>query len=428
MSPAKPVRKACLLLPLGLAALCLLAVAASALSNLGLPQHSTTVDRLGELEKARLEEALQLRRELGEAAWPGWGQADIPIIVYNERYAFLVGYPNPPDGWRKVPSLESRGGSWEAVPDDAFLGNPYYRTPIADPAQTPEAFTVRVGEKWAATFQTREYSEAAFYQGFRRDLPPAIAPLVPLRLAWALLMGKTENYIAALQHESFHAYQGQLAAERLAAAERSAAGEGYPFDAQEEAWRQEMRALVQAAQAKSPEEARGLARQFLRLRLARRAGLSAAQVEHERLREWEEGLAKYAELEITRLAEASEGYTPAERLAGDPGFRGYQGWQQFWSAQLREAQNTAGRSGDTRFYYAGNAQAVLLDRLLPGWKPRALPGGEYLDRLLEEAVEDGLSHSALAAWGMADRDRDRPYECSCTPAAADWPWPRPGRR
>jgi len=28
-----------------------------------------------------------------------------------------------------------------------------------------------------------------------------------------------------------------------------------------------------------------------------------------------------------------------------------------------------------------------LDRLMPGWKPRALPGGEYLDDLLREAVK-----------------------------------------
>ena len=39
-----------------------------------------------------------------------------------------------------------------------------------------------------------------------------------------------------------------------------------------------------------------------------------------------------------------------------------------------EATNTQGRSGDTRFYYSGNALAVALDHLVPGWKARALPG------------------------------------------------------
>ena len=47
-------------------------------------------------------------------------------------------------------------------------------------------------------------------------------------------------------------------------------------------------------------EAIDLAREFLQMRASRRAGLNPEQVNLERLREWEEGLAKYAELEITR--------------------------------------------------------------------------------------------------------------------------------
>ena len=382
------IKKGCLFIPLGLIALCILAVAASALSNLNLPQHSTTLDRLSELEKARLSEVLHLRTSLGDAVWPGWSQADIPLIVYNEQYAFLVGYPDPPAGWMKVPSLEPRGGPWEQVPDDAFEGRPYYRTLITDPQKTPEGFTVLVGDRWVATFQTREYGEVEFYRGFRQDLPSFISNLVPVRLVWALLMGKTESYIAALEHESFHAYEGILAVERLAAAEQMySVAENYPFDAMEEPWKQEMNALVQAAQADTDAEAIDLAREFLQMRASRRVGLSAEQVDLERLREWEEGLAKYAELEITRLAGAGNAYHPVEGLSQDKEFKNYRGQQQFWSEQLKEAKITQGRSGDTRFYYSGNALAVLLDRLSPGWKPRALPGGEFLDVLLQQALK-----------------------------------------
>ena len=70
-SKSSRLRKACLFIPLGLIALCLLGVAASALSNLSLPQHSTTIDRLSDLEKARLSEVLHLRIALGDAVWPG---------------------------------------------------------------------------------------------------------------------------------------------------------------------------------------------------------------------------------------------------------------------------------------------------------------------------------------------------------------------
>ena len=381
------IKKGCLYIPLGLIVLCILAVAASVLSNLNLPQHSTTLDRLSELEKARLSEILNLRTSLGDAVWPGWAQANIPLIVYNEQYAFLVGYPNPPAGWMKVPSLDPRGGPWEEVPSDTFEGLPYYRTLITDPQKTPEGFTVLVGDRWVATFQTREYGEVEFYRGFRQDLPSFISNLVPVRLVWALLMGKTESYIAALEHESFHAYEGILAMDRLTASEQMYSVEqNYPFDAMEETWKEEMNVLVQAAQAETNAEAIDLAREFLQMRALRRAGLSAEQVDLERLREWEEGLAKYAELEITRLAGAGNGYHPVDGLSQDKEFKNYRGQQQFWSEQLKETKITQGRSGDTRFYYSGNALAILLDRLSPGWKPRALPGGENLDQLLQEAV------------------------------------------
>ena len=39
-----------------------------------------------------------------------------------------------------------------------------------------------------------------------------------------------------------------------------------------------------------------------------------------------------------------------------------------------------------RYYEVGAGEARLLDRLMPGWHSRALPGAEALESLLEEAV------------------------------------------
>jgi hypothetical protein len=288
----------------------------------------------------------------------------------------------------KVPSLEPRGGPWEIVPGDTFEGQPYYRTPLTDPQKTPQSFIVKVGDRWVATFMTREYSQVAFYRDFRQSLPPFISKLVPVRLVWTLLMGKTDAYISALEHEAFHAFEAIQSTDRLNASEEMySVMDGYPFDTMARPWKQEMDALLSVAQANSDAEARDFARQFLKLRAARRAGLTSDQVQLERIREWEEGLAKYAELEITRQAEADRSYRPIDALLLDKGFKQYAGQKQFWSAQLKEAGNTQGRSGDSRFYYSGNALAVVLDRLMPGWKSRAIPGDEYLDDLLQEALK-----------------------------------------
>lgn len=387
--PAKSSKgkKACLLIPLILIGLGIFLLAASALSNLGLPQRSQVVDHLSDLEKARLSEALNLRTALGDATWPGWSEAGIPIIVYNEGYAFLIGYPDPPDGWKKVPTLEQRGGPWEQVPGDSFDGRPYYRTPITDPQKTPQSFIVLVGDQYVASLQTREYSQVNFYQQFRSELPPFLSSIVPVRLVWALLMGKTDTYIGGLEHESFHVYEAMLSPDRLDASEEMyTVMENYPFDSTRSAWKQEMDVLVKAARAATTSQATDLARQFLQLRAARRVGLSTDQVKLEQLREWEEGLAKYAELDISRRAATDPAYIPTSGISSDKNFKDYRDLPKFWENQLGQAANVTGLSGDTRFYYSGNALAILLDRLMPGWKSRLLPGGENLDDLLKEAV------------------------------------------
>jgi hypothetical protein len=75
--------------------------------------------------------------------------------------------------------MKQRGGAWEVVPDDTFEGQPYYPTPITDPAKTPQSFTVLVGERWVATFSTREYSLVSSYKDFGDNLPPCC-------LTWSL--------------------------------------------------------------------------------------------------------------------------------------------------------------------------------------------------------------------------------------------------
>ncbi|HNT24113.1 MAG TPA: hypothetical protein PKM21_07105 [Anaerolineales bacterium] len=384
-------RKVLLYVFLGLTLLCTVAAAISALTNIGLPTHSQVTERLSELEKARLAETIHLRQELGDAVWPGWGQADIPIIVYNEEYAFLVGYPDPPDGWLKMPRRQARGGAWEPVPGDIFQGQVYYRQQLAGPNLTPENYTVLVGERWVATMETKEYMEIKFYADIRQQIPPFLQEVFPYRLVWGFLVDETENYIGGLEHESFHALQGSLAGERLAEAEYANQNESqYPWDdtTLDKLWQQEMDLLVQAVQADTTEQAAELGRQFLVQRDARRAetGLSQELIDYERQREWLEGLAKYAELVIGRSAGATSAYTYLPALEADPDFNAYATRQRYWEGQIGEAQRTTGRSGGTCFYYSGFAQAVLLDRLLPGWQTQAFEPGVMLEDLLRQAL------------------------------------------
>lgn len=371
----------------------LLVTAVLAFSNRMLPTESTQVATLSDAEKARLAEVMQVRQQLGERVWPGWETAVIPIIVYNEAYAFLLGYPNPPDGWVNVSNRQMHGGAWERVPDDLFNGEAYYRQQLPASGETPQAFTVRVGEQWVATMQTKEWMTISLHNQFRTELPSFLKPIFPYQIAAGLLLRGSDGYISAIVHESFHAYQGTVAPERLAAAETavSRSESRYPWDdaALQDAWQTELDLLATAVQAKTDAELAELAQQFLAQRTQRRldANLDSRLADYEQQREWLEGLARYAELETWRQAALAENYQPVTALLDDPDFDAYATFDKRWTQEIDQISRMADDEGDGRFYYSGMAQAVMLDRLLPGWKAQALADGVFLEDLLETAVD-----------------------------------------
>jgi hypothetical protein len=376
----------------GILVLLLLITAILALSNRTLPTESAQPAALSVAEKALLSEAIQVRQQVGDEVWPGWETAVIPLIVYNEATAFLLGYPDPPNGWINVSTNKPHGSAWEQVPDDLFDGEPYYRQSLPPDGETPQAFTVRVGKQWAASMQTQEWMEISLSNQLRADLPAFLVPIFPYRLANDLFLRGSEGYISLLSHESFHAYQGTVAPDRLAAAETavSRSDSRYPWDdvAFQNAWQAELDLLATAVQAETDAEMVDLVRQFLAQRELRRqmAGINSALIDYERQREWLEGLARYVELETWRQASLADDYQPIVALQDNPDFDGYASFDKRWAQEIDQIGRMADDYGDGRFYYSGMAQAVLLDRLLPDWKAQVLTDGVFLDELLATAV------------------------------------------
>lgn len=376
----------------GLVALCLVLAGVSAWINRSLPTQSAEVERLSEAEKARLAEFMQVQQQLGSNVWPGWETAVSPAVLYNEATVFLVGLSNPPAGWLKVPQNEARGDSWEMVPDDLFNGEPYYRQPLPASGETPQAFTVMVGDQWAVSMPTKEWMEISLANQFRDSLPAFLEPIFPYSLFTGLFLRGSDGYISLLAHESFHAYQGTISPARLAAAETavSRSESSYPWSDEElqAAWQTELDLLAAAVQAESTEEMAALARDFLNQRDRRRqeAALNDGLMDYERQREWLEGLARYVELETWRQASLAEGYAPAGALQADPDFADYATFARRWAQEIDQIGRMADDEGDGRFYYSGMAQAVLLDRLMPGWKAQALDEAVFLEDLLAAAV------------------------------------------
>jgi hypothetical protein len=348
--------------------LCLAGATISILSNRTLIHRYQALDHLDPLDKQRLVETIHLRQRLGDLVWPGFGQAEIPLLVWNQEYSFLTGLAETPPGW-------------EAVAGDELQGQPIYRKR----SQDPQNFAVPVGETYAASLATKGETDAFLQQVFRDFLPPVIEDVFPYRV----LIQPSEVQISGLIHEAFHVFQQLNAPERLAAAEAAhRQGEAYwqADQSMDNDWKNEIDLLAKAVQAESDEQARLLASQFLDQRTARRMSYNLAPplVDYERQLEWEEGLAKYIELAIWRMAYEHTGYIAA--LPGDPDFKGYRTFPKRWNQELSQMKRQAGREGEVRFYYSGMAQAFLLDRLAPGWKASALQEEVWLEDLLRSAA------------------------------------------
>lgn len=367
-------RRIILWMVIGLAGLCLIGSGLSFLSNQTLPDQIDASDRLADLDEARLAETLHLKQELGDQVWPGLAAAEIPILLWNEEDSFLVNY----DDEAMAPA------GWQVVTDDTFQGQPYYRRATVD----PQNFAVQIDDQWAASMGTKLQADLFVREMIQGSLPPPINQIVP----YSLLIQPSEVQISGVLHEAFHVFQLELARARLEDAELAYQDDDryWAVDPRmNEAWQEEIDLLAQALDASSDEQAADLAGQFLERRRERRQAhsLDPDLVAFERRFEWLEGLAKYVELESWRQAAETEGYQPLPAMAEDPDFDGYAGFADRLSQEIGQMKRQADQEGDTRFYYTGMAQAMLLDRLAADWKERVMEEGVWVEDLLAQAVD-----------------------------------------
>ncbi len=308
------------------------------------PSTPFAVSMLEAGDKIVLADALRFKSDLGEDVWPGFGKADIPVVVYDDEFEYLIGFPDPP-------------APWEIVAGDTCCGRPYFRRPAKD----PQSFAVDLGDRWAGSLST--------LSRMSRKVPFKLGP---------------DWYSLGLFHELFHAFQAQANPAKFAAAlEAYSFEDRYPFKNAEfaAAWNSEGAALSRALKASDPAGMRTAAIEFLRIRDRRRESVRLARdlVLFERRLEWLEGLAKYAEI---RADESAVARADQESYAL---FRS--GLHFLVRADLARLEGSLGRQeGDLRFYLSGMAMARLLDRLDPGWKGSAFKDQAELEDLLRSAI------------------------------------------
>ncbi len=348
--------------------LCLTGGLVSYLINRGLPTESAQLDALSPITEAHIREAQQLKSELGDEVWPGFGSAGIPLMVYNERYTFLCGIEQAPGGWERAEGQSCFRGTYP----------------------NPQAFTHEIGGQWFGSMTTQEYMGIRMREEISGQLPRALAEVFPYGLITPTL--GTDRYLGALVHESFHAFQAETARARFDDAEQAyALSERYWENdpAAQETWKRETQALFDALNAQDEITLRQYAAEFLSIRAERRSqALADANLAlYEKRYEWLEGMAKYVELNTLLAAAHSPDYAPDLALAEDKNFHHYSQMDSLWNSELNQMKRQAGLEGNTRFYYTGMAQGELLDRLAPDWKSRLFAEGVWLEDLLAEALK-----------------------------------------
>lgn len=369
--------------------MCLLSSVTLFLLNRTIPQVSTNPQVLSQEQIQLMRESNHLIESVGNQAFPGWGDTPLAWVFYNEKTVFLSGVVIEPttQGWVMYPRKHQRGGTWEEV---SSTGQNYFRTLLQNPQETPENFIVKVGNQLAASFQTHEFALIYMHNLMYSELPPILRDIFPYRLFFKDLFLAPEAYISALTHEAFHVFQAQTNPAMFENAELiSSRADQYPFenDTMLTNWKKELEILSASAEISSREQAAQIAATFLQHREQRRASsqLSASLIEYERQREWLEGMAKYAELELGKVA-AEQNFQPLKESAQILSLKNYSSRGRFWHTQLSTMHKT-NMDGETLFYYSGFGQGILLDYLMPGWKERVLQG-EYLEDLLAESIEN----------------------------------------
>jgi hypothetical protein len=284
-------------------------------------EHQAVEKSLWELELQRIKELYQLTDLFGDQIWPGFDTRKVPIAVnYNGRQQVLINHPKPPKEFRVFKDVELDG----------------------------QTIMIRDG--------TTSYAMggAGHVGGIKTSMVS-----VPDKET------STEKYLTMMLHESFHVYQQHIH-------KRAEGTVRIPpfYDIQYAAaiglenW-----ILYTALQQKHAKTVDSLVKMFVAVRSERRKNLSEAVCREEDEENFAEGTAFYAEVRLHQLLHQA-GARQSPLVKDDPHYSGFSAAGKEYRNYLEGILPPKDRIvtlGHER-YQNGMAQALLLDRIRPGWE------------------------------------------------------------
>ena len=313
-------------------------------------------ETLSEKDQATIRELGILKGKYGSDIWPGFDEAPIPVILFNDRHEFIAGIDSAFQAWSRAGVIQN---------SDRI----YFRRK----AQDPQAFAVQTEKGWAGRFSTLDYLNRDILTRLRRELPAPVNRLMPSQM----ITKSNDYHVVALVHEMFHAFQAIHSGKKF---ERSNAlahwADRYPYqrDSIDHLFTREGQCLYNALKADKRKKKLEWGQKFLRFRKQRRKLLSGKMIAFEKRYEWLEGLAKYAEMEAYRTALSHNGQLEFS----------YDEEMPHWETDMKNLNDLGNVDGSTRFYLSGMAQARLLDQIAAHWKSRIMKEQVYQEHLIAE--------------------------------------------
>ena len=298
-----------------------------------------------------LEELQHLASSLAPTLWADWPSQFPPFMLRTRGQELLIGHPHPPDDYVALRSQHM------------------------------------VGRVWArGTSDTTDLQASYLIDGVKTAVMSAPAP-------------SDNPYIWVLKaaHEVFHCYQGAARIRDAFVGKFSIYNDlSFPFPCsdpnQSAALRLEAEIVFRLATADAGDSA-SLVTQSRLLPLAwrvQRALSSEPAFEAYKLdTEWSEGVARYTERELARLAATAGAYRPTPLFARTFPGSSYESVfrEEYGEGNMMNPIRFVGEGvrGRLMFYYLGMGKAYALDRINPEWRTA------YRQQTLDELLELGTA-------------------------------------
>jgi hypothetical protein len=306
--------------------------------------------RLSNIDRIRLAEAFRIAESLGEQLWPGWNKAPIGVLLVTPEVEFLIRHDRP-------------------SPDFTFTyGDPSLKSKVYFRKRTQPVDRL-------ATF-------------------PLVGgvPTIVIGQAENTSTKTSSSWVVTLLHEHFHqlqysqpGYYNDVNALGLTRGDQTGMWMlNYPFPYDWHEMKDHFsllgRLLADAINAKSQSEFAVRFSAYLKQRRELEHTLSPDDYRYLSFQMWQEGIARYTEYRMAKLAAGRYRPTKAFRALKDyqPFARVAEETKENILAELGSAQ--LGTSQRVLFYALGAGEGLMLDRLNPTWRQHYLTEKFYLDK------------------------------------------------